>query len=316
MDVDELQHLPVLLEEVTAALNIREDGMYVDATYGRGGHAAAILKRLGPQGRLLALDRDPQAVAAARRRFPDDARFTVVQGRFGLFGQAIAQAGWAGKVQGILLDIGVSSPQLEDRTRGFSFKHDGPLDMRMDPTTGDSAAQWLNSADASAIEQVLRTLGEERFARRIAGAIVRERAAAPITTTGRLAQIIAAAVPTREPGKDPATRSFQAIRMQVNQELEELQAALPQALDALAPGGRLAVISFHSLEDRIVKNFMRDEARGDPFPTKLPILSARLTPRLRRLGKAQRPSAAEVARNPRARSAVLRVAERVGASSP
>lgn len=311
MEVDELQHLPVLLEEVTAALNIREDGIYVDATYGRGGHAAAVLQRLGPEGRLLAIDRDPQAVTAARQRFRDDARFTIVKGRFSMLGQSIAHAGWTGKVQGIVLDLGVSSPQLADAARGFSFQQDGPLDMRMDPTAGDSAAQWLNSAGAAEIENVLRTLGEERFARRVAAAVLRERAATPITTTGRLAGIIAAAVPTREPGKDPATRSFQAIRMHINHELQELQAALPQALDALASGGRLAVISFHSLEDRIVKNFMRDEAKGDPFPPKLPVPSVRLSPRLRRLGKAQRPGAAERARNPRSRSAVLRVAERV-----
>ena len=309
--MSELQHLPVLLEEVLAVLNIQSDGIYVDATYGRGGHAAAILDRLSARGRLLAIDRDPEAVAAAQKKFGGDARFSMTRGRFSMLKQYVAHSGWTGRVNGIVLDLGVSSPQLDDPTRGFSFQKPGPLDMRMDPEAGLSAAQWINTAEEAEVALVLRTLGEERFAKRIAKAVISERAVQPIETTARLAAIIAAAVPTREPGKDPATRSFQAIRMHVNQELAELEATLPQCLDVLAPGGRLAVISFHSLEDRLVKRFMRNEAKGDPFPSDLPVRHALLTPRLRLLGKAARASAAEIGRNPRARSAVLRAAERI-----
>ncbi len=225
--------------------------------------------------------------------------------------QYVARYGWMGRVNGIVLDLGVSSPQLDDPARGFSFQKPGSLDMRMDPEIGISAAQWINAADEAEIASVLRTLGEERFAKRIAKMITRQRAAQPIKTTDQLAAIIAAAVPTREVGKDPATRSFQAIRMHLNQELGELEAILPQCIEALAPGGRLAVISFHSLEDRLVKRFMRREAKGDPFPSDLPVPQALLVPRLRLLAKAVRASAAEIGQNPRARSAVLRAAERI-----
>ncbi|MHB8346943.1 MAG: 16S rRNA (cytosine(1402)-N(4))-methyltransferase RsmH [Acidiferrobacterales bacterium] len=309
--MDEQSHYPVLLKEALAALELRPEGIYIDGTFGRGGHARGILDGLGPLGRLLALDRDPQAVEAARMMFAGDARFEVVRGRYSMMGQAIADRGWTGKVSGVLLDLGVSSPQLDDPNRGFSFRHDGPLDMRMDPDSGFAAAQWLNSATESEISRVIRDFGEERFTRRIARAICAERVRQPITTTGRLAQIVAAAVPTREPGQDPATRTFQAIRLHVNHELEELRAVLPQTVQVLAPGGRLAVISFHSLEDRIVKDFVRTEARGDHFPPDLPVPAAMLSPRLRVVGKPARPGDEELRRNPRARSAVMRVAEKL-----
>lgn len=301
----------MLVDEVVAGLAIRADGIYVDATFGRGGHAAAILNKLGPSGRLLALDRDTEAIRTAQARFGHDQRFACQKGRFSMLGRYIEDWGVRAQVNGIVLDLGVSSPQLDDPARGFSFRHAGPLDMRMDPQAPLTAADWINEAELDELMQVLFKLGEEKFSRRVAQAIVRERELEPITTTERLAAIIAGAVPTREPGKDPATRSFQAIRMHINDELGELAQALPQTLDALAPGGRLAVISFHSLEDRIVKNFIRDSARGDDFPPDLPVLHSALRPKLKPIGKAQHASATETARNPRARSAVLRVAERL-----
>jgi len=293
------------------ALNIRTDGRYVDGTFGRGGHSGAILARLGPEGRLLALDKDPAAVAEGERRFGDDPRFVIRQTSFAEIGEVTRTLGWLGKVDGILLDLGVSSPQLDDAERGFSFRHDGPLDMRMDPTRGPSAAEWLAEASEQEIARVLKEYGEERFARRIARVIVQARSEAPIETTGRLAAIVAAAVPSREPGKDPATRSFQAIRIFINRELADLQAFLDQVLTVLAPGGRLAVISFHSLEDRLVKRFIREQEKGDRFPPDLPVTAAQLQPRLRAVGKPIRPSETEVRENSRARSAILRVAERL-----
>ncbi len=304
-------HKPVLFDEVLAALAIRADGIYIDGTFGRGGHAGAVLEQLGPQGRLLGLDKDPQAVAEAERRFGADARFAIERGSFAQLGQHVKQRGWQGKVNGILLDLGVSSPQLDDASRGFSFRNDGDLDMRMDPQQGRSAAQWLAGASEREIADVLYQYGEERHSRRIARAIVGARKEAPITRTAQLAEIIRAAHPSWEPGRDPATKSFQGIRIFINAELEDLRECLPQALAALAPGGRLAVISFHSLEDRIVKRFMRDEARGDVFPPDLPVPQSALNPRLRVIGKAIRAGEREVAENPRARSAVLRVAERL-----
>ncbi len=303
-------HLPVMCDQVLECLAVRPAGTYVDATYGRGGHARVLLGRLGPAGRLLVLDRDPEAVAAARRALGSDPRVQVAQGRFSRLGRVLAAAGLAGGVDGILFDLGVSSPQLDDPRRGFSFHRDGPLDMRMDPGEGPSARDWVNAAEADEIARVLRRYGEERHAGRIARAIVAARHRAPIETTGRLAEVIAAAVPRPLPGRHPATRSFQAIRIHVNRELEELEAALDQALASLAPGGRLVVVSFHSLEDRMVKRFLRRHARGDAFPPDLPVTADRLRPRLRLLGRARRPSEAEVAANPRARSAVLRAAER------
>lgn len=291
-------------------LNLRSDGAYVDATYGRGGHAAEILDRLGPRGRLLALDRDPQAIAAARKRFANDARLAAIRGRFSMLGQHIENKGLTGRINGILFDLGVSSPQLEDPERGFGFGQQGPLDMRMDPDVGLSAAQWVNTAGEREIASVLVGFGEERYARRIARAIVRERMRRRIDTPAQLARVVGSAVPTREARQHPATRTFLAIRVFINQELEELQAVLPQTLKALAPGGRLTVISFHSLEDRIVKRFMRDQTRGsEPLPG-LPLRQPPFEPRLKLIGKAVRPSAAEVKHNPRARSAILRVAER------
>jgi len=304
-------HRPVMLAEVLEALAVSAGGRYLDATFGRGGHAAAILERLGPEGRLLAMDKDPQAVQAAHARFGADARFSIVHDSFATLEAVLAGHGWSGRLDGVLLDLGVSSPQLDDAQRGFSFRHDGPLDMRMNPEVGESAAQWLARAPEREIARVLRDYGEERFARRIARAIVQARQESPICTTARLAAIVAAANPSWEQGKDPATRTFQALRIHINRELEELQSALEQAVRALAPGGRLVVISFHSLEDRIVKRFMRRAAQGEVLPRRLPVVEAARGVTLRIAGKAQRPGALEVAANPRARSAVLRVAERL-----
>lgn len=306
-------HTPVLLQEVLAGLAIRADGRYCDATFGRGGHTAAILAALGPGGRVIAIDRDAEAVEAGRRRFGDEPRLTLVRGSFARLGELVRSAGVEGELQGVLLDLGVSSPQLDEAGRGFSFMQDGPLDMRMDNETGQTAAQWLSRASERELADTLHTLGEERFARRIARAIVAARAAAPIERTTELARIIATAVPTREPGKHPATRSFQALRMRINAELESLEAALPQALSLLAPGGRLCVVSFHSLEDRMVKRFIRREAQGDPHYAGLPEVPPHARPRLAKIGGAIMPSPAETAANPRSRSAVLRVAERIAA---
>jgi len=304
-------HEPVLLAEVLEALRIRDDGCYVDGTFGRGGHAAAILARLGPRGRLLAIDKDPEAVQSARRRFGDDARFEIEQGAFTMLNRLLEQRHMQGRVNGLLLDLGVSSPQLDDPARGFSFTQDGPLDMRMDPSAGISAAQWLESAGEREIGDVLQTLGEERFAKRIARAIVRRRAERPLRTTRELAELIAAAVPVHDRHKHPATRSFLAIRLYINHELDDVSAVLRQVPDALAPGGRLAVISFHSLEDRIVKRFIRDEYRGEQPPEEFPLAVIEHHPRLRPVGKAIRADEQEQRRNPRARSAVLRIAERL-----
>jgi len=307
--VTEREHEPVLRKEAVAALNIKPDGLYVDATFGRGGHARSILEKLGPDGRLLALDRDPQAVASASKQFADEVRFTIVHGPFSMLGKSVAACNWRGRVNGVLFDLGVSSPQLDDPARGFSFRNDGPLDMRMDSTRGESAADWLNRADEQEIADVLFHLGEERYARRIARAILRHRVEQPIISTKQLSEIVASAVPSRERSKDPATRSFQAIRLHINRELDELREALPQALDVLAPRGRLAVISFHSLEDRIVKQFMRAQEKGKELPPDLPIRHVDVESRLKVIGKPLRASEEEVRRNPRARSAVLRIAE-------
>ena len=305
----EREHEPVLRNEAVAALNIQPGGFYVDATFGRGGHARTILEQLGPNGQLLALDRDPQAVASATRQFADEVRLTMVHAPFSLLGKAVAERGWHGRVNGILFDLGVSSPQLDDPARGFSFRTDGPLDMRMDSTRGESAADWLQRAGEQEIADVLYQLGEERYARRIARVILRAREATPITTTKQLADIVAGAVPTRERSKDPATRSFQAIRLHINRELDELRETLPQALEALAAHGRLVVISFHSLEDRIVKQFMRTQEKGKELPPDLPVRHVEIESRLKVIGKPVRAGDDEVRRNPRARSAVLRVAE-------
>jgi len=303
------EHVTVLRDEAVAALDVKVDGLYVDATYGRGGHSRAILAQLGPAGRLLAMDRDPRAVAAAHEEFGKEVRFEIVQRPFSMLGMTIEERGWRKQVNGILFDLGVSSPQLDEASRGFSFLREGPLDMRMNPDHGESAAQWLSHAEENEIAEVLQTLGEERYARRIARAIVLRRREQPLTTTRELAELVADAVPTRERHKDPATRTFQAIRLHINQELDELRSTLPQAVEALTVGGRLVVISFHSLEDRIVKQFMRREAKGEELPPDLPIRHAEVRARLRILGKAIRVSADEIRRNPRARSAVMRAAE-------
>lgn len=308
--VNEPTHVPVLLHEVIQALNLKPDAIVIDATYGRGGHTEEIMKRLSGSGRLLALDRDPHAIADARRRFGADPRVSVEQMPFSRLREACERHRLAGRVNAIFLDLGVSSPQLDDASRGFSFRQPGPLDMRMDPGHGRSAAEWINAADESELAEVIRGYGEERHARRIARAIVRARAAASIADTGRLAEIVSAAVPGRERHKDPATRTFQAIRLRVNDELAELEAALPQAVQALAPGGRLAVISFHSLEDRRVKQFLRAHSQPPAVPRGLPAPAVPFRPRLRQMSRAVRATDEEVRRNPRARSAVLRVAER------
>ena len=304
-------HRPVLLEEALQGLNIKANGNYVDGTFGRGGHSGALLSRLNQEGHLLALDKDPAAIAEAEYRFSDDGRFTIRQASFAKLKPEVITVGWLGQVDGILLDLGVSSPQLDDATRGFSFQQEGPLDMRMDPSHGQSAASWLAAAREQDIVRVLKEFGEERFARRIARTIVSTREENPIVTTGQLAAIVAAAVPTREPGKDPATRSFQAIRIFINKELDDLKACLDDVLEVLKPGGRLVVISFHSLEDRIIKRFIREQEKGDSYPPDLPVTQFQLNPRLRAVGKPVRAGDEEVRSNPRARSAIMRVAERL-----
>ena len=301
-------HRTVLLAEAVEALAVKPDGVYVDATFGRGGHSRSILAQLGPAGRLIALDRDPAAVAAAAAIA--DARFAIRHARFGELAEAVGEAG-ARQVDGVLFDLGVSSPQLDEAERGFSFRADAPLDMRMDPSGGEPAAAWLARASEEEIRKVIKNYGEERFAGPIAKAIVAARTRERIDRTVQLARIVAAAVRTREVGQDPATRTFQALRIHVNQELEELSLALPQALELLHPGGRLAAISFHSLEDRIVKRFFQSQARPE-VPERLPLKATEMPqPRLKLVGKLVRPTSEEVNANPRARSAILRVAEKV-----
>jgi 16S rRNA (cytosine1402-N4)-methyltransferase len=301
-------HVTVLLTEAVEALAIRTDGVYVDATFGRGGHSRRILSQLGPQGRLIAFDRDPAAIAAGAAI--DDPRFTLVHHWFGEMAEVLDRMN-VPEVHGILMDIGVSSPQLDDGSRGFSFRFDAPLDMRMDTTRGETAAEWLARAELKDIAEVLKDYGEERFAYAIATAVVAARAAGGITTTGQFATLVEKAVRTREPGQHPATRSFQGLRIFINRELEELSLSLPRALTRLVSGGRLVVICFHSLEDRIVKNFMRDASKSVQPPKGVPIMHKDLPPAMMRLiGKMVKPSAEEVAANPRSRSAVMRVAEK------
>jgi len=308
-----LQHTPVLLQEVLAALDVRAGGRYLDATFGRGGHSAAILERTGTEGRVVAIDRDRQAIRAGRERFAAESRLTLVSGPFSRLGAVAAQMGLSGRFDGVLLDLGVSSPQLDDAARGFSFAHDGALDMRMDNSAGSSAADFVARAPEREIARVIRDYGEERFAKRIAHEIVSARREAPIARTAQLAEIVARAVRTREPGKHPATRTFQAIRIHVNDELAEIQAALDGSLAALAVDGRLCVISFHSLEDAIVKRFMQKHSTEDPVYAGLPDVPAHARPKLRRIGRAVHASDEEIARNPRSRSAVMRVAQRLAA---
>ena len=312
------EHTPVLLEEVLAALEVNAGGRYLDATFGRGGHTARILERAGAQGKVVAIDRDPEAIRAGRERFAASGalaqgRLTLVSSPFSQMARVVREMGMAQGFNGVLLDLGVSSPQLDNAARGFSFAQDGPLDMRMNNTAGTTAADWVARTPEHEMVRVLREYGEERFAKRIAGAIVRARSEQPITRTLQLAQIVAGAVPVREPGKHPATRTFQAIRIAVNQEFEEIATALAAALEVLAPGGRLCVISFHSLEDAIVKRFMQSHSQEDPVYAGLPEVPLHARPKLRRVGRAIHPSAAEIDRNPRARSAIMRVAERLAA---
>jgi len=308
---ENFKHTTVLLDEAVNGLNIREDGIYIDGTFGRGGHSRLILSQLGEKGQLLAIDRDPQAIAAAAEI--NDPRFSIVHGPFSALADYVDARGLTGKISGVLLDLGVSSPQLDDAERGFSFMRDGPLDMRMDPTRGHSAAEWLLQAEEADIAFVLKTYGEERFAKRIARAITERNREQPMTRTKELAEVIAAATPVKDKFKHPATRSFQAIRIWINSELEEIDTALKGALSVLAPGGRLSIISFHSLEDRLVKRFMRDQSRGPQVPAGIPMTESQLKAlggrELKTLGKLI-PGEAEVRENPRARSSVLRIAER------
>ena len=306
-----VEHVPVLAEEALAALALEADGYYVDATFGRGGHTALLLQALGREGRVLALDRDPEAIAAGRARFAGEERLRLVHAPFAELGTVVPAYSDGRLCRGVLLDLGVSSPQLDEPARGFSFRSDGPLDMRMDPTSGEPASVWLARASLDEIREVIFAYGEERFARRVAQAIVDARQREPLTRTRQLADIVSRAVKTREPGKHPATRTFQALRMVVNDELGQLEKGLRGALTVLAPGGRLAVISFHSLEDRLVKRFMQRESRLDPELASLPVVPSALAPRLKLVGRKLRPGQAELARNPRARSALLRVAEKI-----
>jgi len=305
-----LLHATVLLHEAVAALQVQSQGIYVDGTFGRGGHSRLILQQLGPQGRLIALDKDPAAIAAGQEI--KDARFQLVHSGFEHL-REVLRALSIDKVDGVLLDLGVSSPQLDDAERGFSFRFDAPLDMRMDTSRGQTAAEWLATVDESLLAEVISDYGEERFAKQVARALVAARKEQEFVTTRQLSEVVAKVVRTREPGKNPATRTFQAIRIYINRELEELTHILPQCVDSLKPGGRLAVISFHSLEDRIVKRFMRDAAQGDKMPIGLPIRAADIPQgKMKLIGKAVQAGVGEIEKNPRARSAVLRVAERIG----
>lgn len=306
-------HITVLLDEAVEALAVRADGCYLDGTFGRGGHSRLILQHLGPGGRLLGFDKDPQAIATGQALAAEDGRFVIVQRSFAELGSELESRGLAGKVSGILLDLGVSSPQLDDPERGFSFMNDGPLDMRMDPTRGISAADFIATASAEEIARVFKEYGEERFAKRMANAVVQRRETQRFERTGDLAEVLKVANPAWEKGKNPATRAFQGLRIHVNNELGDLEAGLEAALEALEIGGRLVVISFHSLEDRIVKLFMRKLAKGeaDKMPRDLPIRFQAFDPKIKILGKAQFASETETKANPRSRSAVMRVAEKL-----
>ncbi len=308
---EQTMHTTVLLHEAVDALVVDPDGFYVDGTFGRGGHSAELLARLSDQGSVIAIDKDPQAIAAGQQRFASDHRLSLVHGSFAELSEIVARAGKAGSLNGVLLDLGVSSPQLDQAERGFSFMRDGPLDMRMDTSRGLSAADWIASAEEQEIARVIKEYGEERFARRMAGAVVRERVKAPITSTVQLAKILAEAHPAWERGKHPATKAFQAIRIFINRELDDLEDLLAQIVDTLKIGGRLVVISFHSLEDRRVKRFIRDQEQGIKLPKNLPIRDVDRGVRLVKVGKAIKPANTEVDANVRSRSAVMRIAERV-----
>ena len=308
-----MSHIPVLLDEALTALCIQHDGVYLDCTFGRGGHSRAILTELGANGRLIGFDRDPSAVAVARNLAQEDPRFEIVHTAFSELETALDSLA-VSRVHGILMDLGVSSPQLDEAERGFSFQADGPLDMRMDPTTGESAADWIARADADEIAHVLWVFGEERFSRRIARAIVEARQLTPIVTTTQLSQIVTSAQPKKDQNKHPATRSFQGIRLYINGELTEVEQGLEAAMNRLEVGGRLAVISFHSLEDRLVKRALRDASRPPKGDPRMPLPDSVAQPKLKLVGKAIKASPDELRLNPRARSAVLRIAERTEAA--
>jgi len=308
---DTFNHTTVLLNEAVAALAIKDDGFYIDGTYGRGGHSQLILEKLGEQGRLLGIDKDPQAILHGNEIQKQDLRLHMYQGSFATIKAIAEDRGFLGKVDGVLLDLGVSSPQLDDAERGFSFLRDGPLDMRMDPTSGMSAAEWLQVAEEDEITEVLKRFGEEKFGKRIARAIIERRKTEPLTTTHELVALIDEAVPVKDKFKHPATRSFQGIRIFVNQELSDLEKVLDGFLEVLKPGGRMVIISFHSLEDRIVKRFIRKHVQGDSFPRGLPITEQQKHRRLKAQGKAIKATAEQIKANPRARSAVMRIAEKL-----
>lgn len=304
-------HAPVLYEEALESLDIKSDGVYLDGTFGRGGHSRGVLERLGPEGRLYAIDKDPEAAIAANRLAMEDSRLVFCKGSFAQMDELLGSRPDFTGLDGILLDLGVSSPQLDTPSRGFSFQAEGPLDMRMDTESGESVASWLNAASAAEIADVLWRYGEERFSRRIARRIVASREEKPLETTSELADLIRAAIPKKDLHKDPATRSFQALRIFINRELEDLQLGLEQSVELLRPGGRLVVISFHSLEDRIVKRFMRKLSQPARLPRRLPVKDVDVVMPVKLVGKAIKSGAAELSRNPRARSAVMRVAEKV-----
>jgi len=305
------EHTTVLLKEAVEALVTDADGFYVDGTFGRGGHSAKLLSKVSENGIVLAIDKDLQAIESGRERFKQDSRLRLVHGSFADMSNFVDDQAHMGKVSGVLLDLGVSSPQLDEADRGFSFMRDGPLDMRMDTSAGLSAAEWIASAEEQEISRVIKEYGEERFARRMASAVVRERSKTPITRTVQLASILAAAHPAWERGKHPATKAFQAIRIFINRELDDLEVLLSRVIDLLQVGGRLVVISFHSLEDRRVKRFIRDQERGIKLPKNLPVRDVERGVRLKKVGKAIKPTDLEVGDNIRSRSAVMRVAERV-----
>jgi 16S rRNA (cytosine1402-N4)-methyltransferase len=308
-DNTEFKHTPVLLNEILQGLKIRSDGVYIDCTFGRGGHSRAILDQLGEHGRLLAFDKDPDAIAAVDEQLLDDPRFTLMHGSYTRLEETVTTMKLTRKVNGVFMDLGVSSPQLDDASRGFSFLRDGELDMRMDNSHGETAAEWLNRATAEEIANVLYEYGDERFSRRIARVIVEQREEAPIMRTTQLADLVASAIPRKEKDKHPATRTFQAIRIFINRELEELDTVLTQAMNVLAANGRLLVISFHSLEDRIVKRFMRNQSRGVEIPREIPVTHDVFKSKLIIVCKPVRCQPDEIKNNPRARSAVLRIAE-------
>ena len=306
-----LDHLTVLLREAVDGLDIKPDGTYIDGTFGRGGHSAAILAKLGTEGKLIAIDKDPEAIAVANERFGEDERFSIVQASFADIAEILGEQGVSGKVNGILLDLGVSSPQLDKAERGFSFMKEGPLDMRMNPDEGESAAEWLSHASVEDMTKVLKKYGEERFGKRIAHAIAEARVNNPIRTTQQLVSVISDAQPVKDKHKHPATRSFQGIRIFINRELDDLERFLDTVVGQLAPGGRLSVISFHSLEDRIVKRKLQQLAQGEVLPRGLPIRDSEINKEVKLIAKKVRAGEKEVSDNPRSRSAILRVAEKL-----